>query len=104
MPFERNDLLDARRPIRVPDLERQETGQERDLLGVRVRPPGRRVGTLGGGQLVTGRVQRGPQRGGAGSDVAAAAEAEVELALHLPAELRAQVLVDVRAPAAAEAV
>src|SRR4051794_555440 len=95
VPRERNHLLNARGPVCVPDLERQQTGLERDLLGVRVRPPGGGIGTLSGYQLVAGGVQRAPDRVCAGGHVAAPAEAEVELALHLLPELRAQVLVDV---------
>ncbi len=70
VPRERHDLLE-RWPVRQPRRVRQEA--ERDALAGRVRPPRRDVGPLRRGELGRGCVDRGPQRGAARREIAAAA-------------------------------
>src|SRR5215213_9341092 len=98
---ERVNLLE-RRPVDPAHRVRDQARLEDDPLACCVRAPGARVGGLGGLELRARRVERLPQRRRAGVEVALAAEAVREPALDVAAQQRAQVLVDVRVPAAAE--
>src|SRR4029079_13999106 len=91
--LELEDLLEVR-PVRRREPRRQ---QARHEAGRARRPaPARRViAAEVGGELGGARIDRVPERGPAGVEVAVAAVAQVVLALDLLAELRPQVLVDV---------
>src|SRR3954454_1701472 len=98
---ERVDLLE-RRPVDPPHRVRDQARLERDSLARSVAAPSGRVGALGGLELRAGCVERCPQRRRARVEVALAAVAVGELAGDLAPEQRAQVLVQVRVPAAPE--
>src|SRR5690349_23433388 len=60
--LERDDLLDAARPVRVPDGGRQQARSELDPLRVGVHEPAGDVAALRGGDLVAGLLEGLPDR------------------------------------------
>src|SRR4051794_1635749 len=82
--------------------QRDQAGEEFDPLRRGIRAPLVRVGALGRSESVRGAFERGPERVATGVAAAVSAVRPAEPSAHTVAEERAQVLVHVLVPAAAE--
>src|SRR5262245_36261459 len=99
MAGEGDELLDAGGAVGVAHGEREQAGPEGDALVGGVGAPRSGVGALGGGGLVAGGLECGPQRVPTGGGVALSAVAGLVGALDGACEQAAQVLVHIHVPA-----